>query len=82
MFLLFVAARGRAETKEMSMTTSPYRESAKIYAFTPRARTAPTFHREDPKSVVSLAAARAPVVDYACWYHAEAVQESHDPRKR
>ncbi len=64
------------------MAASTFRESAKIYAFTPRARTAPVLHRDDPKSVVSMAAARPAVVDYHCWYHGEAIQDSGEPRKR
>jgi len=79
----FGAASGfRIKTKETSMTASTYRESAKIYAFTPRARTGPTLHRDDVRSVTALKSVRPPVVDYNCWYHAEAVQESTDPRKR
>jgi Protein of unknown function (DUF2735) len=64
------------------MTASTHRESAKIYAFTPRERVTSGFYREDAKSVVSMAAARRPVIDYNCWYHAEAIQESPDLRKR
>ncbi|GLS20789.1 hypothetical protein GCM10007874_38060 [Labrys miyagiensis] len=64
------------------MTTSTYRESAKIYAFTPRPRTGLIVHRDEARSVTELKNVRPPVVDYNCWYHAEAIQELPDPRKR
>ena len=64
------------------MATSTYRESAKIYTFTPRARTGTPLHRDETRSVTALKSVQPPVVDYHCWYHAEAIQDLPDPRKR
>jgi Protein of unknown function (DUF2735) len=69
--------------KEKSMTASIYRESAKIYVFPTRTRTASTLYHGDPRPVTALNNNRLPVVEFGSgWYHDAAIQETSDPRKR
>ncbi|CAM5776714.1 hypothetical protein LMIY3S_05666 [Labrys miyagiensis] len=65
------------------MTASTYRESAKIYVFPTRTRTAPTLNHGEVKPLAALNSNRLPTVEFGSgWYHDAAIQEAGETRKR
>lgn len=63
------------------MNGTPYRETARIYQFPVRARTAPGVAREGAKSVIELRLPRIAVAAFDSWYH-EAAVETERTHKR
>ena len=66
------------------MTTSSHRESARIYAFTPRPRSPSNLLRQDGRAVIDLITHKAPampVIDFGeSWYHQAAIKDSEKAR--
>lgn len=64
------------------MTNNFNHGSARIYEFKPRARSASTVKPDRSGAVVTLAAKRAPRVDFDAWYHQEALREAEGATKQ
>ena len=63
--------------KVKNMTMNSHHGSARIYEFTPRARTLGKDHRDEAKRVADITSPQQPQIVFGSgWYHDAAVQES------
>jgi hypothetical protein len=73
----------RQKKKETTMSTTPNRESARIYTFPTQAQREAGTRRERTSSVVSIASRRiADIAFGGAWYHEAAIAEEKRNVKR